>query len=459
MHSPSPSPQSATEISAVADATNTRESRTSCVFRLFTACALATVLTLLGGLLLLAAYPPPAEFLSELASPSPLRADVRLASGFIALYFVLGLTTLGFIARRFHFHSWKILGCGWLAVIPVLVYLAIDEAPLAPSLRIEEFGMTRPGDEQSFAALQRLRSRDPFPAGVSESRFINVRYRPADPAAWRSFLTANRADLERDWLALSSVRTWWTELNTFARIGDLSSARVDAEVLPLRLLRVYVQRALSIASLHALDGHGDAAFAELQSLLEVGRKLEAPSRSRTRSSTAIFVQLRTLETAGFVLATASVSPSFRSRFASALAAADTPSGARRIVAINFAVDVQDYTSGRLLAGDIITSGNTRWRWLRLPLNALSPILYNPQATKNLYDSLSLELQELAARRETAALDSRVTLFRQKEGRPRLKNLLGHMVHTRVLTSSSLAVDAFWRVTDLRLALLAQLSKN
>jgi hypothetical protein len=93
---------------------------------------------------------------------------------------------------------------------------------------------------------------------------------------------------------------------------------MDAEIIAFQPFRAHYQHACAIASLQALDGHGDAALATLLPILEVNRKLEPSSRTLVRSMLARVGQRMAIETAAFVLDTTAVSPDSRARFASAL---------------------------------------------------------------------------------------------------------------------------------------------
>jgi hypothetical protein len=119
--------------------------------------------------------------------------------------------------------------------------------------------------------------------------------------------------------ASSNPCAWWSELNGFTRIGDLTPAKLDAEIIAFAPIRSIVQHSCAIASLQAIDGQGAAAVETLLPTLEVGSKLEASSRTLVRSMVAIVTQKMALETAEFVLNT-EVSPAGRARLAMAIEA-------------------------------------------------------------------------------------------------------------------------------------------
>ncbi len=94
-------------------------------------------------------------------------------------------------------------------------------------------------------------------------------------------------------------------------------------------MRTYTQYAVAIASLQALDGRGDEAFATLTNLYCVARKLEPNARTLVRAMIAKVIQKMALNTAGFVLDHATVSPASRVALAAEMSAATAgPAGAR-----------------------------------------------------------------------------------------------------------------------------------
>jgi len=78
---------------------------------------------------------------------------------------------------------------------------------------------------------------------------------------------------------------------------------------------------VAIASLQAIDGHGDEAIATVTRLDAIARKVEPNARTLIRAMIAEFIHKITLQTADFVLDDATVSPVARAALDAELAAA------------------------------------------------------------------------------------------------------------------------------------------
>jgi len=69
------------------------------------------------------------------------------------------------LARRFGLTSWRWAGCGWLAIAPVLAYLAADDAPRR-LIKLEEIAPAFPGAEKSYAVLMRYDKKHAIPDAI-----------------------------------------------------------------------------------------------------------------------------------------------------------------------------------------------------------------------------------------------------------------------------------------------------
>ena len=157
----------------------------------------------------------------------------------------------------------------------------------------------------------------------------------------------------------------------------------------------------------------------------------------------------------FTLSRTAVSPPLRARLAAALKlGVGGESGARRLVAVDYA-GVAGWIAQRRL-GEIV-DWDHRSPWVHHGLNFLSPLLYNPHRTVNLYGELIAELQELAAHRDHGKIAVRDSGFWNREGRPTFKNFYGRAVNLMFTPSLSKFVDTYWRIEDKRTALLARLA--
>ena len=124
---------------------------------------------------------------------------------------LIGLTPLAVLALawQLRLHSWRWIGGGYLVLVPLLAYLALDDPALRRPVTMEEFSPAFPGAEKSFAVLMRYGNHHPLGRDFkSPQRIFNpspVGYFPggADKPVWREWLLARRADVEADWADLA----------------------------------------------------------------------------------------------------------------------------------------------------------------------------------------------------------------------------------------------------------------
>lgn len=382
-----------------------------------------------------------------------------------AVLLPIGLAII--LKRRVASGRWQ-LAIGYLTIAPVLAYLAVDDPVLRRPISLNEIAPAFPGAEKSFAVLMRYGKLQPLGRDFKAPQRI-FRQGPyvdaSKPDAWARWLAAHRADVEADWAELAPIRAWWDELAAFDRIGDLTPGRLDAEIMAFAPVRSYSQHAVAIAGLQALDGHGDEAFATLQPLLEVSRKLEPSARTLVRFMIARVMQRMALETAGWVLDRTAVSPAARARFAAALAGGSSgEAGARRLIGIEYSFGLDAFS--HLQLGDFLEAytrdhflvGDFRRELPYRTLNPLSPLVFNPRRTFNLVGGLTARKQDLAAIRQGEKISELDRGFFASEGRPRFKNLAGAIFIAQSTPALMKVTEAYWKTEDLRTALGARLAR-
>jgi hypothetical protein len=400
---------------------------------------------------------------------------VVIVVGFMPVFFsrdyepawlVLGTTAIFLLMMRWVGPGpWQRLAFGYAGLAIAMIYLARDDATVHRAMTLEEFAPAFPGAEKSYEVVMRYGRGHPLgrdfhfqpPSQIYQGPGV---WKPTDPA-WKTWLVANRADLEDDWAQLQPVRDWLTELNTFDRIGDLTPTQIDAEIMAFAPIRAVTQHASAIASLQAIDGHGDAAVETLLPVLEVGRKLSPSSRTLVRSMIAVVVRKTGLEATEFVLNSAEISPAARARLAAALADdGGAEIAVRKLIGVEYAWGASLY-----LKQDIVSV--LPWEfpvrlmqnhWWQKAITPLSPLFYNVRRTTNLYGDLSTDLQDLAARRDLQHLDERSKEFFQHSLGANIKNVGGVWIVSTIVPAFSKVVEAFWKTEDLRSALYSRVKK-
>ena len=350
--------------------------------------------------------------------------------------------------------SWPRIAAGYVVIVSLLAYLAVDDPRLVAPVSLEQLSPGFPEAEASFNVLMRYGRYHPLGKGfkapdrifTGTDRFVDA----SKPAEWTAWLTRHREAVEADWADLAPVRAWIEELNRSDRIGDLTPARLDAEVIAFSPFRSYGQHACAIAGLQALAGRGDDAIATLLPLLQVSLKLEPSSRTLVRAMVARVLQKLAVTTSGFVLDHAVVSPAMRARLATALTLGISgEAGVRHLLAIECTFITEK--AGEQGLGDLVASQ-------RHLLNLVGPFLYNRHRTANLYAAHTADLQALAARRDMTALVRAQSAYLADKAAPGFKNYLGKCLLGFVMPSYGKVVETYWSVDDARAALLARLTK-
>ena len=364
-----------------------------------------------------------------------------------------GIFVLAWVLR---IRSWRTIAVASAALGGTLAYLAHDDPGFRRQVPFEEAAHASAAARDSFDVLMRYGREHPLGKNFKEPSFKDPypTFTIKDHAQWKGAMTAHRAEMDAHWLLLAPERAWWSELDAFDRIGDLTAPRPESEIIAFQVFRALTHQVTGTASLQAIDGHGDEAIDTLLPLLRVAIKLQPDSRILVRSMIAEVIERLSLETAGFILDTTPVSPTARARLAAALEGADPEAGARRLMEEDYLFS-QNSLSTRP-AGDVIqVTGSGKHGWLRGFLNLASPLIYNPRATFNRYSRLSEDLQDIVGKRELEKMGPRMETFMQREARPHFKNLAGLLLLRQMVPSLQKVAENYWLTQDLRAALLAR----
>jgi len=284
---------------------------------------LASLFSLIVGLALFSLFPifhnAFESFVTWNFQTGEAQPGSAVVAGIMTLALIVLVTTGVLLAAwKLKLRSWWWIAGGYLAVAPVLAYLAVDDPVYRRPVTVEELAPPFPGAEKSFEVLMRYGKQHPLGKSFKEPPSIVAGKSAREPGPWREIIVANRAAFETRWTELAPVRAWWDELNAFDRIGDLTPPRSDAEVVAFHPFRAMSQNGCAVAGLLAIDGRGDEAIDVLIPLIQVGRKIQPSARTLVRLMIGIVIERMTLETAGFVLDTTTVSPAARARLARAL---------------------------------------------------------------------------------------------------------------------------------------------
>ncbi len=346
----------------------------------------------------------------------------------------------------------------WVLVLGAGTFLVWDDSKVLHPVAFEDLSPTQPGDDATFAVYLRYAKNTPAANAVISPKLLvgaAGTEMVAQPEKWITYLREHRAEIETEWARLAPVRAWWDELAAAPRIGDLTAARADAPIVAFQPTRLHAQFAVAIASLQAIDGHGDEAMATVTRLYSVARKFEPNARTLVRAMIAKVIQKMALQTAGFVLDHATISPAARATFAAELAAAATgPTGARHLVLIEsgFAQPLVE----QFIRGEPV-GGLQPLGFLQHLTRIFGGLLINPRATVNFFSERLHLIAGLAeARRISDLEDSKNPANRPALDGYHFKNIGGRMLADMAIPSLSKVVKTYWDIDDLRLAFLARL---
>lgn len=366
------------------------------------------------------------------------------------------ILTLRLLSRR-GWLGWPALGALVALQGGLFAYLLDDDADVRHPQSFAELSPALANDRESFQLTLRFAKSTP---AEQQARLPQFSVAPgtskitSEPAAWTTFLQANRPKIETGWQELEPVRKWWDEMAAQPRLGDLTTDLISAQILPFQPIRAYAQYACAIASLQALDGHGDEAMATLAGVYSVARKLEPNARTLVRAMIARVIEGLVMETAIYVLATAPVSDAGRRVLTRELnATAGGAAGARRLVWIeyHFAQPAQFVTA---IAADAhtVTSG------LGLVFSTLSRLIVNPHRTLNLIGDRSQSLAILAGEKR---LDELKTFEARRPaadaGWLPIKNCAGYFLADISQPAYTRIVENYWKRESQRATLLQRLN--
>ena len=375
----------------------------------------------------------------------------------LAVALLVPIVALIFCSRR-GWLRWPQLTALWVLVLGTFAYLGWDDPAVRRPLTMDELAPSLPGDEATFQIFLRYAKNSPAANAVKAPKQTIVAATSdfaTKPDKWAQFLREHRAEVEAEWVALAPVRAWWDELAAHARIGDLTSPSPSAPILAFQPVRAYTQIAVAVASLQALDGHGDEAMATVTRLYDVARKFEPNSRTLVRSMIAKVIQKMALQAGGFVLDHATVSPVSRAAFAAEIsAAAGGPAGARRLILIEYAYFAP--TLSLFVGGAPITASPDE-RLLQRFAHLLGRVVVNPRATQNLVGDRYYQLAAFAEERRLGELEAnKGPINREFMGGYHVKNIGGRLIADMAMPALSKVVKTYWEIEDLRTALLIRL---
>jgi hypothetical protein len=422
------------------------------------AIGLTLCLIVITELMILGWFPITRVALEE-ASKDPSPSAIILSSISLIVGGLLPILLMVIAARK-SWINWKTLAFAWVAVVPILGWLAMDDVAVREPLTLEQLSPPFNSAQTSFDVMMRYSKRNAAGKAFDSIQWAppaNVSWNTREPAAWKEMVVKHRAAIEADWATLAPQRKWLEELATFDRIGDLTPARLDADLPAFRVWRVLSQRTCAIATLQGIDGKHDDAIATLLPLLQTSRRMQVNSRTLVRSMVAVVIERMCIETATMVADMGPLSPASRARLHATLTDDNPGLMARRLLMIEYAGFFPALASMRF--GDHHFS-NDRFvhHVLRIPLNVFSDLFFLPNATTNIYGERVRVLAALAEKRALGEFAVSSKSFDDSQRRtPGMRNIGGRLLLNMSIPNYEKILDAHWKLADLREALRKRVS--
>ena len=359
------------------------------------------------------------------------------------------------IALRF-FRNLPFVATAIVLVLVAMVFVAatLDDAEFTHPLTLDEFSPAVSHGNESWELTVRDWPEAALSAISGSSSAVYVRAPLTDPIKYTAELSEKREQIDLAWANLAEARDWLAQLNAFAEIGDETSARIDAPILKFALVRAVTQVSCARAALLALDGRGDEAAEVLLPVIEVSRKLEPGARTLVRAMIARVMLGNALDTLGFVLSQAEVSPEWRATLAAALERGiGGPAGARRLMTIEYVIQFDgSYRLGVPYGIKPSRGGDPPLQWLQRPF-------FLPKATANLHAAHIEQIARFAEKREFGKFTACERQFFDSLGGGELNNPIGRMVLAMALPATQKIIESYWKKEDGRLAMIAELRKS
>ncbi|MEY4488699.1 MAG: hypothetical protein RIQ79_1207, partial [Verrucomicrobiota bacterium] len=385
---------------------------------------------------------------SSMEGVVPPASTPMLAAAVLSFLIATPLNLVGLAwALGLHRPRWGALALFGLA--PVFVYLARDDASSPYSDTWKEFSTMTPEGKAGYDVVMRWRAGGNYAkAFVSPPVLEQLKAKPGS-AEWLKAIAENRDRFDAAWTKLEPIRAWWAEWAAMPEIGDHVTG-VSSPILWFPPMRVHARMVQVRATQLAQEGRGDEAIEVLLPLIEGAQKLEPSGRSLVRLRIARVLLELGVNAADNVLNLSSVSESSKERLATLLASGSGGElGARRLAGMEFTNYVSQRLSRDASSGPI--TGGLLGSWL-------GPVLINPNRTLNQMGAIIDEVQERAARRDSAGI--KATLERSRRAvlaEGGIKNIVGqHFVLEETTYYYPTVFDRYWSIEDARAALIARL---
>lgn len=354
--------------------------------------------------------------------------------------------------------NWRARAFGWSGVVlAAAIFIADGPAPSAfPT--VSEVG---DAEQSSYALLMEHGSRGDSDASqafaAKKGTSLAVKGGLQDREAWSKVVRARRDAIEHDWALFNAERAWITKLSEHSQIGDQTPAVLDAEIMRFDVWRIVTTNAAAMASLRALDGHGDDAVNILLPFLKAGAALEPQSKSLVRSMIARVVTRTSLEAIDFVMDHAPVGERTRQDLAAALQWENPKIAARRMIESDIPMMRAFFLAPESAFGRTNSAGpqeNALRRLFRLG----GPLVYNPHSTIGMFESHVAWVANAAAERRLQDIEAEGERFYRmlRNGAP--KNVAGRMLLLQSMPSYRGVVKNFWAVEDLRAHVEARVAR-
>jgi hypothetical protein len=377
----------------------------------------------------------------------------------ILVYAVIGsgaVLCLALLAILRHLRSrWIILA----ALVPtaLFIFLAHDESPYA----LPDLGQRAEGDDPGYRSLMWFGKGSPYSRldemlGLESNADDEVRL-PPEPATWADYVRDHRTEIVRAWSGLSLGMEWADRMAEEPPHG-VWRHRVEDPSLEFRAIRRLVLVTNAHAFMLAAGGEPDQGLETLIPVIRAMHNLQRTGPLLTTALVAAASLQATFVDAQVILLTATVSPEARGKLRAALEEAPAVPDVLHTIfggEIEYAASVLDQyetESATPLGPDSRIDP-----WIGTGISLAGRLVFNRNHTlRVIADTIRAE-EALAVTREYDRLDRwhpPPTPWPEQ-----VKNPVGRLLTTMIVSAPRREVQRIWDVEDLRLNLLKQLSEG
>lgn len=355
--------------------------------------------------------------------------------------------------------SLRLRWIGLWALLPTaaFLYLAQDD----PSYALPDLGPRAESDDPGYRCLMWFGRGSPYSRldeleGVGSGADDAVRL-PPEPATWADYIRQNRQQIVRAWEGLSLALEWADHLAEEPPRG-VWRQRAEDPILEGWAIRRLILVANAHAFMLAAEGEPDQGLETLLPLIRAMQNLQRTGPMLATGLVAAASLQATLVDAQIILLSGTVSAEMKGRLREALAAAPAVPDLLHTIfggEIEYAASILDQYESE--SASPLGPDSRVAPWIATGVSLAGRLAFTPHHTLRVVAETLRAEERLAVNRAYDRLDR----WEPPSARwqDQLKNPVGRLLLTLLVSAPRREVQRIWDVEDLRLTLLRQLSEG